>query len=105
MLIVLYVDDRLVAGNDRSKMNEIKEEFKKRFKMKDLGEAKEFLGISITRNRAKRTLSISQSCYAEKVLQRFGMQDSKPCKTPMEILSSKATSESDDLDETPEGVP
>lgn len=63
----------------------------KRFKMKDLGDAEEFLRLRITRDRSKRTLSLSQTEYIDKVLERFGMTDAKPFATPMELLSSEPT--------------
>ena len=42
-LIVLYVDEILVVGSNRNTVDRIKDEFKSRYKMKDLGEASEFL--------------------------------------------------------------
>ncbi len=77
-IIILYVDDILIGGSDRSIVNQIKTELKTRFKMKDIGEAQEFLGIEITRNRANRTLRISQGNYASKLLERYGMLESQP---------------------------
>ena len=52
--------------------------------MKDLGEAQVCLGLEITRDRANKTLHVSQSHYANKVLERFGMEKCKPVVTPME---------------------
>ena len=43
------------------------------FSMKDLGEATYILGIKIYRDRYKRLLSLSQSTYIDKVLNRFAM--------------------------------
>eukprot|EP00171_Calliarthron_tuberculosum_P005917 IDg5917t1 len=60
-VIVLYVSDLLIAGDKRFLIDKIKSEFKMRFKMKDLGEAQEFLGLKITRDRPNRTLRLSQS--------------------------------------------
>ena len=51
--------------------------------MKDLGSAKRILSIDIVRDRAAGTLFISQSRYVSKVLERFGMMDSKPVMTPL----------------------
>eukprot|EP00171_Calliarthron_tuberculosum_P001088 IDg1088t1 len=65
-VIVLYVDDLLVAGNKTSTIDKIKTVFKSRFKMKDLGHAQEFLGLEITRDRPNRTLTLSQSGYVDK---------------------------------------
>ena len=40
--------------------------------------------MSIKRDRESRTLTISQPGYLEKVLHRFGMENSKPVATPLE---------------------
>jgi hypothetical protein len=49
--------------------------------MSDLGELRNFLGISITRN--DNEMALSQFGYIMKLLTRFGMQDCKGAKTPM----------------------
>ena len=50
----------------------------KSFAMKDLGAAKQILGMRITRDRENCKLTLSQGEYIEKVLQRFRMQNEKP---------------------------
>ena len=51
--------------------------------MKDLGAAKQILGMRITRDRKNHKLTLSQGEYIEKVLQRFRMHNSKPVSTPL----------------------
>ena len=51
--------------------------------MKDLGAAKRILGMQISRDRKKKTLTLSQQAYIEKVLERF--QNAKPVSTPFAI--------------------
>ncbi len=84
LLIGLYIDDLLIAGSNRSEIQEIKKELTKRFERKDLGPAKVMLGVEIYRNRKDRKLFISQSEYTAKILARFGMEKSRPVVTPME---------------------
>jgi hypothetical protein len=62
--------------------------------MKDLGEAHYVLGIQIHRNRAERTLKISQQEYIKNVIERFGMSESHMVTTPMDhsIKLSKSNS-------------
>ena len=55
LIIAVYVDDLLIAGNNIPAMQTVKVELSKRFEMKDLGEASEFLGLQITRDRVKCT--------------------------------------------------
>lgn len=51
--------------------------------MKDLGHVSLVLGIQIYRDRSRGILGLSQKSYIEKVLKRYGMQDSKPIDTPV----------------------
>ena len=60
--------------------------------MKDLGAAKQILGMIITRDKKNRKLTLSQSEYIEKVLEIFRMQDAKLVSTPLAI-HSKLTKE------------
>jgi transposase InsO family protein len=83
-VIALYVDDLLIASNSLEGLNALKQALSHRFSMKDLGEAHYVLGIQIDRDRAARTLSISQREYVHKVLERFGMSDCKSVVTPLE---------------------
>jgi len=59
--LLLYVDDIIIAGNNRNRLNEIKHLLEKRFSMKDLGSLKNFLGIKIDRH--ERRMNLSQSVY------------------------------------------
>ena len=51
--------------------------------MKDLGAAKQILGMRIIRDKANCTLKLSQSEYVNKVLSRFNMNEAKPVSTPL----------------------
>ncbi len=83
LIIALYVDDLLIAGNSKSDIETIKKELSNKFEMKDLGNAKIMLGIEIRRDRKNRQLFVSQSEYTSQILDRFGMADSKHVSTPM----------------------
>ena len=91
MTIALYVDvdDLLLAAKTRSQTSWMKKMLSERFGMKDLGEAKECLGLEITRDRKQKGLWLAQQAYMAKIMGRFGMTDSKPVATPMEEPKSK----------------
>lgn len=72
VLIVLYVDDLLIASNNKAKLNEIKRGLHQIYLMKDLDEPEVFFGMIITRNRKNKILTLSQTKYTEKMLERFG---------------------------------
>lgn len=95
VIIALYVDDLLIACSKMSKLNEIKAELSKRFRMKDLNEARKCLGFEISRDTETGKMFLSQSKYAQKVISRFGMESAKGCLTPMEVgLNLEQESES-----------
>ena len=68
-IIVLHVDDLIIASNMRASIDRIKGEFKKRFEMKDMGEESEVLGLTRERDHENKTLFIHQKSYAETVLE------------------------------------
>lgn len=99
LLLVLYVDDILIAGRDMKAISVIKSCFKKEFAMSDLGEVSCFLGMRIERDIEARFLRISQKAYLESLLRRFGMEDCKPAVTPVEChLKLKKGTEADRTD-------
>ena len=49
--------------------------------MKDLGRAKQILGMKISPDRPASTLNLFQELYIEKVLSRFRVNDAKPRTT------------------------
>ena len=83
VILLLYVDDMLVAGPSLEEITKLKQQLASEFAMKDLGEAKQMLGMRISRDRGQRTLKLSQTEYVEKVLQRFNMHDAKAVSTPL----------------------
>ncbi|XP_066344154.1 uncharacterized mitochondrial protein AtMg00810-like [Miscanthus floridulus] len=50
--------------------------------MSDLGALSYYLGIEVS--QGKEELTLGQSAYASKLLERSGMAECKPCMTPME---------------------
>ncbi|KAJ0939366.1 putative RNA-directed DNA polymerase [Helianthus annuus] len=83
IILLLYVDDMLIVGKNADRIVELKKELIKSFSMKDLGPAKQILGIQITRDRASKKLHMSQEQYIEKVLRRFNMDKAKSVSSPL----------------------
>ena len=81
--VIVHVDDMLVAGRSKLQLASFKVAFGKRFAIKDLGEARYYLGMDIVRDRAARTIKLSQRQYTADVLEQFGMDLSAPVSTPM----------------------
>ncbi|RVW62445.1 Retrovirus-related Pol polyprotein from transposon TNT 1-94 [Vitis vinifera] len=81
--LVLYVDDILLATNDKGLLHEVKQFLSKNFDMKDMGEASYVIGIKIHRDRFKGILGLSQETYINKVLERFRMKNCSPSVSPI----------------------
>lgn len=101
LIIAVYVDDLVLAGKCVSKFAETKEGLSARFKMKDLGRLHHFLGIEIVQNIEKGKVWFGQPTYTRKLLDKFGMRDSKPVSTASDSESKlvKKTDEEEDLDQ------
>ncbi len=84
VILGVYVDDLVPVSNNSTLLKAEKVALCERFDMVDQGEISYLLGMSIKRDRQSRTLTISQPSYLEKVLKRFGMENSKPVATPIE---------------------
>lgn len=80
--IVVYVDDLLICCSDINLINETKKQLAKRFQIKDLGIAKKFLGFEISYDEKERNVKIHQSNFAEQLVTKFNMQNSKSVTTP-----------------------
>ena len=68
VILLVYVDNALFMGSNKTQVLTHKKQFMKRWESCDLGEAKEYLGMRIMRNRKKWTINLDQTCYAEKVI-------------------------------------
>ncbi|KAJ9566099.1 hypothetical protein OSB04_002065 [Centaurea solstitialis] len=82
VIICLYVDDMLIFGTDQDQVDTTKEFLSSKFDMKDMGEADVILGLKII--RGEHGITISQSHYIEKMLNKFNMKNCSPIGTPMD---------------------
>ena len=76
--LVLYVNDILLATNDKGMMHGVKQFLSKNFDMKDMGEASYVIGIKIHKDRSRGILGLSQETYINKVLERFRIKNCSP---------------------------
>jgi len=82
VILVLYVDDLIIIGNNEAHIKQVKEELKAGFKMTDLGTLHYYLGVEVSQH--PNQIFLIQTNYATKLLNKFGMEDCKPSLTPME---------------------
>ncbi|CAI7792522.1 unnamed protein product, partial [Closterium sp. NIES-54] len=94
--ILVYVDDLVFATADTAGLAYVKSELQKRHTFTDLGELRSYLGLQITRDRARRTITLTQSHMVQQVLQRFGFTYSSPQATPLPTCHSLSALPSDE---------
>ncbi|CAI7819355.1 unnamed protein product [Closterium sp. NIES-54] len=83
--VLVYVDDLIFATADRVALADVKLELQKRHTCTDLGELRHYLGLQITKDRAARTITLSQSYMVQQILQRFELQHSTVQRTPLVV--------------------
>lgn len=81
-VILVYVDDILVAGNDLSAITALKTSLDNRFKIKDLGTMKYFLGLEVA--QSPLGIFVNQRKYTLDILDDSGNLGSRPAPFPMD---------------------
>ncbi|CAI7812636.1 unnamed protein product [Closterium sp. NIES-54] len=71
--VLVYVEDLVFATADTEALTLVKSELQKRHTCTDLGELRSYLGLQITQDKARRTITLTQSHMVHQVLQRFGI--------------------------------
>jgi len=80
IVLLIYVDDILVAGNNMKDIEDVKNSLNIAFKIKDIGHSKFFLGLEIA--RIKNGIHICQRKYALEILADACMLNAKPASHP-----------------------
>ncbi|GJT28364.1 ribonuclease H-like domain-containing protein [Tanacetum coccineum] len=91
---LLYVDDTILTVSSSAFLQRIIASLHSEFAMTDLGSLNYFLGISAQRSASG--LFLSQSKFAEEILERAHMQNCNPCRTPVDT-ESKLGSDGDPI--------
>ncbi|XP_071695376.1 uncharacterized protein [Rutidosis leptorrhynchoides] len=88
--LLVYVDDIIITESSEAIVEECKVFLKSKFKIKDLGKLKYFLGLELVKN--DDFFVLCQRKYCLEVLAEFGVLASKPAVTPLEscvVFSNK----------------
>ncbi|CAI7899425.1 unnamed protein product, partial [Closterium sp. NIES-54] len=94
--VLVYVDDLVFATADTEALAHVKSKPQKRHMCTDLGELTSYLGLQITRDKAQRTITLTQSHMVQQVFQRFGFMYSSPQSTPLPTGHSLSAPPSDE---------
>ena len=80
MMVLLYVDDMFLAGEEKL-IKDARRRLATKFEMKDLGMMHYFLGMEVW--KSTDGVFLGQGKYTVEILKRFGMIDCKEITTPM----------------------
>jgi hypothetical protein len=83
-IIALHVDDGMGGSDSSEFLAWVKSEITKEFGLKDLGAAKQFLGVEFARNLTTKELWMHQTSYVQTLLEDLSMSDCNVAKTPMD---------------------
>ncbi|CAM8951474.1 unnamed protein product [Rhodiola kirilowii] len=97
IILLVYVDDVLLTGTSLQLINSIKAFIHDKFRIKDLGNLKYFLGLEVARNESG--IFLHQKKYAVDLLVEYDMLECKPAKTPLPIKHQLSLSTAAVIDE------
>ena len=82
IILLIYIDDILVACNNLEVVSKFKTFLHDQFKLKDLGSLKYFLGLEVA--RSSKSISLYQRKYVLELLAEASQLASRPVSFPME---------------------
>ena len=85
IILLIYVDDILVASNNLEVVSKFKAFLHDQFKLKDLRSLKYFLGLEVA--RSSKGISLCQRKSVLELLVEVGQLASRPVSSPMEQLA------------------
>ena len=80
VVVVVHVDDILAHAKDQVTVDRFAAELGQKFKLKDMGDAGNYMGCHITRNRKAGELKLDQHFYVESMVKRVDVK--KATKIP-----------------------
>jgi hypothetical protein len=98
VVIVIYVDDLIIIGDNNVDISDLKKLLKQKFEMKDLGELRYFLSIEVI--QSPKGIWLLQRQYALNKLPEYGMTGCKPISIRLEQNVKLNAYEGDLVEET-----
>ena len=83
LLLIIYVDDCILASNDNDKAFEIIQALQMEIKIKNLGVPKKFLGFQIVRDESRKQLFIHQRVMIQGLLDKYLSPEEDTSDIPM----------------------
>lgn len=82
--LILYVDDLLIFSQNLDQVVQLKKQLMHRFRMTDMGEISNYLGIAVKYNREARKMTLNQSDYIQSLAKKYRTDQMRTFRTPME---------------------
>lgn len=99
LIVGVYVDDLVITGGSEQAIEDFKRQMKSRFSMTDLGLLSYYLGIEV--KQSEKGITLCQTGYASRILEKMGMTNCNASHTPMEPrLTLSRTSQAEEVDPT-----
>lgn len=81
-VILVYVDDMLIAGSNAEEIKQVKVFLSSKFHIKDMGALRYFLGIEV--DRSSQGIFLSQRKYVHDLIKEYGMQKCRKLHLPLD---------------------
>ncbi|GKA89846.1 retrovirus-related pol polyprotein from transposon TNT 1-94 [Tanacetum coccineum] len=95
IIVQIYVDDFIFGSTCQDLCDDFSKIMHDEFEMSMLGELNFFLGLQI--KKLEDDIFFNQSKYIKEMLKKFGLEDSKPIKTPMSSKTKLTRDEDGEL--------
>ena len=82
-IVAVHVDDMLATLSSRNEANCFRSELESTWQITALGEPKLVVGIALHRDRAKKTITLSQTALIDKIISAYGQVDARTASTPI----------------------
>lgn len=96
LIVAIFVDDLYLFGNDNDEADKLKINLNNKFRLKDLGEARNILGMRL--RKINNCLYLDQHTYIQNLIEKFNMVDCNPVRTPLELGMKLQKSETCDVE-------
>ena len=87
IILLVFVDDILIAAERNEDVSEIVENFRKRFNITDSGEVNVYLSINVRRDVDSRVMELDQHDYIMQLWKTYNFSENAGVHTPLQELA------------------
>lgn len=93
ILILVYVDDFMLAARNRSTINKTLADLKRHWTITDTDNVTSILGMKVVRDKMHRKITVTQPGYIDTLLARFPLATSRQFTTPLPCTTDNLSSD------------